>query len=272
MAIAIITDTRYVLFGAVTRFRESNSTSVTKNPVQEGYNISDGAVRNNAQFSFSGIVSSVDFRDSGADLSINKFVDAVQISYNKKSNLQKMLPSSVQNLLATSQPSITLSDFTFTDIRDIEFAKQSLRDIMESAEKATILLSDSKGILSQFKEDCVITSVDFDESNSDDALYADISFEEIITAVVEKATIDGQKFTTDQISNGMATTSNKGVVGEPDDPKKTSAKEIINDSYASCMEAEQRDGRIEGASFANATLRCMAASLAEYTNGQEIQY
>lgn len=265
MALIILTSDGVVVFSAVTSLRESLSTSVSKNPVEKGYNISDGAVRNNTGFSFSGVISAADFKDIGADFNTSNLVDPVQISYNKKSSLIGMLPSSAQNLLSTTQPSITFSDFQYSDIKDIENAKNILRHIMEMSSLAEIIIYDS-GKLVTYKKDCIITSVDFDENNSDNALYASVVFEEIITAVVESEEIDGQTFTADQISYGMDAGSNKGAVGDDANKKSADALGQIEDSVGNCIAETFGDGANgdKGLAFMNQYITCATRAMAEW--------
>lgn len=213
-----------LMFTSVTSLSVGLSSNVANHPVERGVSITDHSVNNPDTISLSGLFTSVDFMSAGVEsfffLSESPEgtpltytgaaavpADSVTISSNKEnSKLSKFIPAGLQNLIKNELPSVEVTPSP--NPASLEGIRLLLTSWKESAEVISVLLFD-EGLLKDVKKDCLIASINFDESVEDgDALYVQMSLTPVRFVVLGSTRIKQQ--TWKEIDMSAKRDNNKG--------------------------------------------------------------
>ena len=204
----------FLYFDAVLGWQRSYTGQVTKHPVDGGSSITDSYINNNPVFTMAAVISGTDLsistnnlQDETGNIPYNArpAPNAVQVASEDQSLLMRFVPSVINQFLPDTLPDVILDDFrgdTTEEIQDILVNLQSgegLNQITGQFETLIrpVVLYETNGFLSLVKKlpadntkFLVITSIVFREGPDDgQALYADITFEQVRVANLKKVQI-----------------------------------------------------------------------------------
>lgn len=193
---------------AVLSFTESYSSTVTKHQIEDGSSISDHIISDNAKFTISGVVSGCEYAtgvtmfdfpsDEAASLTITSqpnsrdLVTPLLIGSSQSNPLIKLLPDSIRQFVGDDSPPEVYMG-TLLDINPSFNTKEEFKKFVNGfpvidgkgnefvvKETVTIIEFDSKFKHKQIYENCVCTSLSFNETpDSGDAVYPEMSFEQV---------------------------------------------------------------------------------------------
>lgn len=197
--------TGVIYFDAVTDYSKQYGGKVTEHPLAAGASITDHYISSNKKYKIKGVISGIDF----LSLPLNFKIDGEDI-YNKKDYvlpvsipslniLDSFLPDVISQFLGTDSPSPIISPQAVKDYRlDIENAlEQILHGLYYNEERkkwenrmtlVTLFELNGAEVPSKIIENLAITSFNIEENaESGDALFFDMSLEQITFAKLEKA-------------------------------------------------------------------------------------
>ncbi|QGH72567.1 MAG: hypothetical protein [Myoviridae sp. ctThM1] len=223
-----------LFFDAVTIYTQNYSGQVSKHPVDGGSPITDHFIKQNPVFTLSGVFSSDDIStntglisDGNGTFPYNTRIapTPVSIQSTDKSILKKFIPDSLGQFLPDTTPEVTM-DTARTDLTDqIRQALTNLLNGVKYNEKAAqfdsfIQLVELYEYTNQFLKRIiprlVITNLVFrEDANTGNALFCDITFEQVTFAYLKKTTIPK-----DVVSSLKSKSSEKQNKGKQDSTKK----------------------------------------------------
>lgn len=194
-------DTTTVTLDCVQQFGESHSATATQHPVETGSAITDHVFLNNSEISIKGVVS--DFSPS-PELITMEFLDLVDAGANQQSHTQQI--------------------------------KAILLRIHKGREAVTVQVSDNSFSEVELFENCVITSLSFnDDLEAGEAIYPDIKLSQIrvvskstrqekaVPVVLSQNTSDTKQVSSSNGAAGSGSSTGSSSVSSSTTPEKTLA-------------------------------------------------
>lgn len=214
-------------FDAITVYSQNYSGQVSKHPVDGGSPITDHFIKQNPVFTISGVFSTDDISmgttlitdgDGNYPLNTREAPTAVSVTSTDLSALGKLLPDSIGQFLSDQSPDVTI-DLARTDLTDqIREALIQRLDGVKYNEKTQqfdsfiqlVQLYEFTGsVLKRIIPRLVITNLAFrEDANSGNALFCDITFEQVTFAYLKKTAIP--KDVVSSMKTKSSTKSNKG--------------------------------------------------------------
>ena len=218
-----------VWMDAVLSFSESYSSSVTKHQIESGSSISDHIIQDNAKFSISGVVSFVDFNktfdftriptdaipDSSNYTNLEFQPTIVKIKTPQTNPLTKLLPDSIKQFIGNdSPPDVLMGTLAFekSSVSVYETLKSIINGFTEvTADRKTIkrkqvvslIEFDTDFTVKNLFDNCVCTSLSFaQDPESGDALYPQMSFEQVRFVELMKTTFPTNRISSDVKNKG----------------------------------------------------------------------
>jgi hypothetical protein len=196
----------FIYFDAVTAFTQSYTGQVTKHPVDSGGVISDHFIVNNPKFSLSGVITSADISVGVQDIesisgakpyNVREAPTAVSVNSSNSSMLQKFIPDSVGQFMAPSNPEVVVDSARVNleeNIRDslTKLIYKATSDDAYVDNKITLvrLFEFDGSVLRRSTTRLVVLDVKFKEdANSGDALYCEISFEQVTFVFLQRTVL-----------------------------------------------------------------------------------
>lgn len=230
-------------FDAVTVYTQNYTGQVSKHPVDGGSPITDHFIKQNPVFTISGVFSTDDISTNSyliTDLSgkypsnTRKSPDPVIISSTDLSVLGKLIPDSLGQFLPDQNPSASI-DLPRTDLTDqiremliqrLEGVKYNEKTQQYDSFIQLVELYEYNGtFLSGVIPRLVITNLVFrEDANSGNALYCDMTFEQVTFAYLKKTTIPKDVATS--IKGKSGSKENKG---KQDSTKKDVLSPPVNE-------------------------------------------
>lgn len=213
---------QFIYFDAITRYDRRYSSSVSKQPISSGGNITDNITRENPELSFSAFVSNgswsniVDFQglqflETGEIGFANNrpYVEAVSITTDT-GQFTKYLPDSLTQFFVSGTPGVNMQGSSGEDwVLSLENTLLSLRD---NEEVFTLYEFDSKGSVRKTHEDVTLTSLNFSEdTDTGDGLNIEVTLEKIFFVTAETTTVP--KDVADSVSAKAKPKETKGQIG-----------------------------------------------------------
>lgn len=216
-------------FDAVLSFGRQLSGGVSKHPLETGAVITDHTTIDNEVITLRGVLSDADFNlrrptigQQQAEvygITDKQFMNNTPITgtsnevqntivITEKSTFTKYLPDVIGQFLSTTAPEVKLADGTPRKVMPAAAVQGYLEAMMTGREQFT-LLSFENGTIQQAFDNCVMTSLSFNEDpDSGFAVYPDITIERVRYATSASAKI--KKRVAPAIAKKAATSSNKG--------------------------------------------------------------
>lgn len=196
----------FIYFDAVTVFTQNFSGQVTRHPVDSGGSITDHFTANNPKFMVSAVITPTDLSMipykvrspiGGTPYNVREAPHPVVVKSSNSSMLQKFVPDSVGQFMATSSPEVIVDTIRVNlqeNIRDIlsrlVYNAKSDDSYADNKIQLVKLLEFDKSTLKRFTVDLVLTSVTYKEDHSTgDALYCDLAFERVTFAFLQQTVI-----------------------------------------------------------------------------------
>lgn len=198
-----------IYMDAVTVYTQNYTGSVTKHPVDSGVNITDHYIKDNATFSISAVITSVDVStgsyliqdlDGNSPYNVRQAPNPVNVTSTDRSVLQKFIPDSLGQFLPDSQPDVTMDEIR-ADLLDqvrgalinltsgVRFNEETAK-VESNIELIQLYEFDENNLLKRIINNLVVTSIRFNEdANSGYALYCDIGFEQVSFVDIRKVDI-----------------------------------------------------------------------------------
>lgn len=198
----------FVYLDAVTLYTQNYKGKVTSHPIANGGVVSDHFVRDNPTFTVGAVITGVDISTGtyliqdlagNSPFNVNEAPNAVVVKSSNSSMLQKFIPDSVGQFMASSSPEVIV-DTRRADL--IEQIRQALIDLSSGLEfyntthqfEPTVqlvkLYEFDGSIIRKIINNLVIIDINFKEdASSGHALYCDIKFEQVTFAYLKKTTI-----------------------------------------------------------------------------------
>ena len=195
-------------FDAITVYSQNYSGQVSKHPVDGGSSITDHFIKQNPVFTISGVFSDDDISTSTTLISdgqgnypsnTKEAPEAVSITTTDLTVLGKVLPDSLGQFLPDTNPKATF------DIRSKDFTEGIREQLIQRLEgirynektqqfdsfiQLVELYEFTGSLLKKVIPRLVITNVVFrEDANSGNALYCDMTFEQVTFAYLKKTTI-----------------------------------------------------------------------------------
>lgn len=190
---------------AVTKYDKTYGGKVTEHPIEAGASISDHYISSNPKFKITGVFSSVDFSSIPSQLSLdgervsnsNFAPSAISVS-DVGSKLLKYIPDVISQFMGGTGSSILSDSSSRKNYKmDIEMMMEKIltglyynenRKKWENRMTITTLFEMEGNIPTNSITDLVITSFSVSEdSDSGDALFFDMSLEQVKFVTLEKA-------------------------------------------------------------------------------------
>lgn len=223
-----------LFFDAVTVYTQNYSGQVSKHPVDGGSPITDHFIKQNTVFTLSGVFSSDDIStnitlisDTSGTYPYNTRVapSPVSVTSTDQSILKKFIPDSFGQFLPDSTPIVNV-DAARTDLSDQ--IRETLSGLLngqkyndktgqfDSFIQLVELYEYTGQLLKRVYPRLVITNLVFREDpNTGNALFCDITFEQVTFAYLKKTTIPK-----DVVSSLKSKSSEKQNKGKQDSTKK----------------------------------------------------
>lgn len=252
-----------VWMDAVLSFSESYSSSVTKHQIESGSSISDHIIQDNAKFSISGVVSFVDFNKTLdftriPEGSVPEATNYVNVNYQPtpvvigsplSNPLVKLLPDSIRQFVGNdSKPSVTMGiTFPGNSVNVEDILKSVINGFTEVGADRRVVNIKQVVSLIEFNTDlsvktifdnCVCTSLSFaQDSESGDAIYPQMSFEQVRFVELMKTTFPTNRISSDVKNKGSEKAQKGNQPAKEYDipptiaaPAKTETSSLKNDS------------------------------------------
>ena len=216
-------------FDAVLSFGRQLSGSVTKHPLETGAVITDHTTIDNEVITLSGVLSDADFnlrrptinptQAQMYGLTNKQFMNntpitgtegAIQntIQITESSGLAKYLPDSVAQFLTTNAPTVSVANGTPLKVMPATAVQGYLEEMFTNREQF-VLLSFVNGIIDRSFDNCIMTSLGFEEDpDSGDAVYPVMNIERV--RYVTSASVKIKKRVDPAVSKKAAVQQNKG--------------------------------------------------------------
>lgn len=183
-------------FDAVVQYSRSYQNEITKHPVERGRIISDHTIRQNLQFSISGVLTDADFNTTRPQISLGtnngdelaseatykSFVNNTPVFQTPtitfgRSPLMDLLPASVAQFLGQDTPTVTV--YEQAKARTALSISIDFEEMRDTAELLEIVEYRPDGTYRVFA-DCVIKNLAYSfDPDSGDAFYPSLEFEQI---------------------------------------------------------------------------------------------
>src|SRR5574338_64771 len=217
-------DSGLIWFDAVLQLSRNLSGSVSQHPLEDGAVNTDQTTLNNEQFTISGLLSDADFNTSRPLLDSDPNLGAINkqwinntpvnpdgtysnVSILDPSGQEFNTPEFVSQFLNAQRPIVSVTAVGKTKPA-LTVAEELVT--MFNAREAFVLLDFRNGILHSSYDNCVMTSLAFNEdSDSGDGVYPEITIERVKYAV--SASVQIQKRSAKDIENAAAKKQNKGA-------------------------------------------------------------
>jgi hypothetical protein len=219
----------FIYFDAVTSFSESNSGSVSSHPIDGGGTISDHFTRDNAKFTFSGVISGVDISyharlvedDIGNEPPDSTDTPSAVVINSKKNPLLKFIPDAVGQFFTPSKPSInTLVQAPET----LEKIREDLRNGFSDPSPVQLFIYDLGNLRTKPIDNLIMTSITFKEDpESGDALYCDVNLEQVTFVYTYKTQIPlniQKALVAQDIKDKADATADKGAQDSTEKPEE----------------------------------------------------
>lgn len=235
-------------FDAVTVYSQSYTGQVSKHPVDGGSPITDHFIKQNPIFTVSGVFSTDDISvgttlisdgEGNYPFNTREAPTPVSVTSTDLTVLGKLLPDALGQFLPDQNPSASI-DLPRTDLTDqirdmliqrLEGVKYNEKTQQFDSFIQLVQLYEFTGsLLKRIIPQLVITNLVFrEDANSGDALYCDITFEQVTFAYLKKTTIP--KDVAQSIKGKSSPKENKGkqdstkkaVLGAPPNEKGPNA-------------------------------------------------
>lgn len=201
-------DGGFLFFDCVTVYTQEYSGTVTAHPVDSGANITDHYIKNNSRFTLSGVITGVDvstgsalIQDLEGSFPFNTRLapNTVSVTSTDDSVLNQFIPDSIGQFLPDTQPQVVMDSARAEIIDQVRDALIDLTSGTKLNEETgqfdsniqIVRLFEYKGtLLNRILNNLVITSVRFNEdASTGNALYCDITFEQVTFAFLKKTEI-----------------------------------------------------------------------------------
>ena len=248
---------------AVVQFGRTFASSVTKHPIETGAFVSDHTIIENPILTISGVISDVDFNLQRPTISesdklakgwkTKQFENNVPIPDNAvevssdNNVFKRFLPESVSQFFPEQPVTVTVN--TETRPKTTEALENDLIEIRTMKERVDLVEFDG-GRIKKVWKNCVLTSLAFQEDeNSGDALWPDMTFEQVTYALSVNVTIPQQ--VQKEIKNKVATTAGKGnqsttkqesTVGDPKSSTTNFSRNTSGDISAAANTSDINSG------------------------------
>lgn len=243
-------------FDVVTAYTQNYRGQVTKHPVDTGGNISDHFVKENPVFTISGVFTGVDIstgtfliRDQDNNLPFNNdsVFENVSVNSNETNRFKKFLPDSIGQFLSDPTPEITMQearqDLT-EQIRDmivnlVEGIRYNEKTSQFDSHIQLVSIYEYEGrTIKRIRNNFVLNNIMFrEDANSGNALYADITLEQVTFARLEKTQIPADVANSikgksaKKVSKGKQDSQVKDIRTAPEDaPKENDAFRIAREN------------------------------------------
>ena len=279
MTVAIKRSNNEMIFiDAVLQLQRQYSSSVSKNPIENGSSVTDHVTLENPIITVNGVVSDADFNlgrarisyEDGLEFNLenrdfindNPIFNAPIIGGNKVNPLTKFLPQSVTQFIGDVPPSIEYSEDA--DRNDIEtrlstLVETTLLTIYATKEEITLLEFDGNRVNKAYF-DCILTNISFNESpDSGMALYPNMTFEQITKVVLKTTTLPANVAAA--LKPKTASTSNKGKQSAEDGSKITSSGE----------DAHRESTEFTSTAYERSAVRNVSTSTGDFTLADSIK-
>lgn len=183
-------------FDAVIQYNRSHQNEITRHPVEKGRNISDHTIRQNIQFTLTGVLTDADFNTTRPNIRLGNYSPdelADEATYKSFVNntpvyqtptisfgrnpLIALLPSSVSQFLGEDSPTVTL--FENDKARSAMSISRDFEEMRDTAELFEVIEYRPDGSYRVFK-DCTLKGVSFNfDADSGDAFYPNLEIEQI---------------------------------------------------------------------------------------------
>lgn len=251
-------------FDAILQLSKSYQNTITKHPVESGRKVSDHTVRENTQFSFSGVLTDADFNMDRPQIRLGNYTGdelAEEVKYKQFVNntpvtvsptiefgaapLAGLLPASVTQFLGNNTPTVTLTERELA--KPAEAVGRALEAIRDNAELFELIEYKHDGTYRIF-ENCQITSLTFTtEPDSGDALYPQITAEQVRYTDSKKTTLPASMRTKaakktslgKQATTATDTSKNPNVAERDMSASKQTAKDLAAKAAVQRGKAQQ---------------------------------
>lgn len=229
----------FIYFDAVTAFTQDFTGQVTKHPIDGGASITDHFVKENPKFTLSAVITGVDVSSGSYNIvdengtspfNVRPAPTAVSVTSTDNSILSKFIPDSIGQFLPDQTPEVTMDSERSSVVDQIaDLISELVSGVrinnqtgeFENNINLIKLYSYKRNLLNKVINNLVITSVRFNEdANTGDALYCDITFEQVSFAELRLTTIPA--YVTQPMASQAAGRRSEGKVdsteSDPDNP------------------------------------------------------
>lgn len=239
---------------AVTTYTQTYNGTVTKHPVDGGFNITDAYIQDNPVFTLSCVFSPVDISTSSVNIqdlegnfafNTQPAPNPVSVNSTDLSVLTNFIPDSIGQFLPDNAPDVQM-DGIRTDLTDqiretlnnlrsgVKFNEQTNQ--FDSNVQIVRLFEFQSTLLRRIVNNLVITNITYNEDASTGlALYCNITFEQVSFVFLKKTQIpqDVAQPLKKKASSKKSLGKCDSTVKDVNDPKNTdpqSTKDAVNDS------------------------------------------
>lgn len=201
-------DGGFLYLDAVIAYTQNYTGQVTKHPIDAGASIVDSYVKDNPTFTLSGVITGVDvstgsalIQDLDGNFAFNTRLapNTVSVTSTDNSVLTQFIPDSIGQFLPSTTPSVVMDSARAEIIDQVRDALIDLTSGSKLNEETgqfdsniqLVKLFEYKGtLINRIINNLVITSVRFNEdASTGNALYCDITFEQVTFAFLKKTEI-----------------------------------------------------------------------------------
>jgi len=217
----------FIYFDAVTSYKTEYRGKVTEHPIDGGSTITDHFVKINPRINISGVITGADISQGRENITnesdespINAKAAPQAVDVNTStSQLNSLLPENIGQLFSPQDPEITFDPFPDVDL--VEEIKQGMVNLIsgEKFNEISNTVTNNMQLLKLYEydgtvirailENLVAVNITFQEdANSGDALYCDITLEQIRFA--RKRSESLSEDVAESLEAKAATVENKG--------------------------------------------------------------